>query len=190
MEHNEKTKINNCIKIIREGDSDKAVNELYPLLNYHLRFNALRYFKNEQDVDYVVSDFWFSINDYCKKVRFLVNGRAFLLKCFDNLCLEKLRREKKQREIISLDQQFVLLEKNSQPLSDDELDLKIDIEVALAKLDEIERIIVQRIDYLEYTTREVAAQLDISKTQVARIHKAALNKLALQLDVKNGAKKE
>ena len=182
MDFKEKLEINNCIKRIKHGDKDKAVTDLYYAINGFLKFNALKYFDNEQDIQDAISEFWLNIINYCCKMPFIDNGRAYLVKCFENLCLEKIRKDRKHREVLSLDQSVAILNKCSTFADDEDLDNKIIIESALNALEEVERNIVYKIDYIEYTTREVAQQLGISKSQVSRIHKRALDKIGKFLD--------
>ena len=170
-------KVNKCIAMIKSG-SEEAILDLYELISNSIRFIAIRFLKNQFDSDDAVQDFWLNIKKYCVNCRFVTNGYRYLCKVMQNLCLTKLRKASKSRELLS-SSDIELFERYGgvNELSVEQASLKNFFYLAVNKMNNLEKKVFYLWCYDEMSIREISKELQISKSSVHRIKMSVEGKI-------------
>ncbi len=196
MNKETKEAINGYINGIKNGDRE-CLELLHKEISPSLRHIALKYLKNNNDADDLVQDFWADIYKISLGFVFNRNGFNYLCKVMTNRAINRYRKiyhtkcskvsyvdyealheKAEQQEIkrynsnVTLDE---LVEQNEQAIRNRIIDR------AINGLPELQRIIVQLIFFEEKTVREIAKQLNISKSLVSKLKKVAIEKLKEEL---------
>lgn len=166
-----RSQTNLYIKQIRRGEYS-AVESLYRLIGNDLYFRAFHYTKDSSAADDLMQDFWLNIDVYCKKIAVVSHGYAYLMRCFDNLCKDRLRKEKTERaHLTDLDiEQF-----ESLMATDEELDLRQRLlrhsfDKAASKMTDLQKKVFVMLKY-GYPIRRIAEDVGLSKSSVDRVKK-------------------
>ena len=175
---NQKTihEINKCIRRIKAGDNNSAVEDLYGILCNKVRFIALKYAKNDYDADDLVQDFWQNISKYCKKYRD-GNGYLFLGKILSNNCIDWLRRKGREARNLSIEDINCYESLGREDETDRQLDMDELHRKATDKMTKEEILVYSYIIYEGLSIRETGRIMGISKSVVVRLRRNALNKV-------------
>ena len=133
----------------------------------------------------VVHDSFIKIVRFAKSFRHGQSPQGWIMKIVRNTALDYLKSYRIHPEV-SEDQLFSL---SSLDYSPEKRENAIVLEQALSKLDGDERKIIYYIYYLDYTIREIAAEMKISKSTAQRLKERAEEKLKSLLSGTNGQDK-
>ena len=163
---------------IAAGDRLNAVEDLHALIGGRLRFVAVRFFRNDFDADDAVQDFWANIVTYAVKCRYTVNTFSYLMKCFENQCKMTLRKKNARKNVLSVEDvdRYESLSSDG-GLNVRQIALKQTFLKAQKRMTDDERRVFAFVLYDEATVRDVAKELNMSKSQVARVRQSAMQKL-------------
>ena len=162
-------KVNNCIKRIGEGDIE-CVSILHEIIGSILFFKAYKYFRNKEESEDLVQEFWMNIQKYCIKFRYIQNGYGYLLKTFDNLALMKLRQLKRVPIPIDLDTIINYEKENVKlDLSERQTALRDTINRCRKDFSDLERKIFALTCYEDKTIREITKEVDASRSTIHRL---------------------
>ncbi len=179
MEKSRVQEINKLISQIAHGD-ENSVCTLYEIMSPTLRYIALKYLRNEHDASDLVQDFWADIVKISQKFHFFQNGFSYLSKVLTNMAINRYYAINKDKKATA---QFVDYTQISS--FDDEFDkkqLRYDVSIAISKLTDIEKIIIQETYFGQKTIRQIAKELKISKSKAFNLKKSALEFLKKELE--------
>lgn len=176
-------RVNRCIIAIKKGDVS-AVEELHGLIAPTLRFIALKYVHDEFAADDLVQEFWKDIDEIVRNFVFVRNGFGYLCKAMTyrtiNYC-KKVSSEKKR--VFSID--YVDYREISRFSSDGDLgnaELRVLVEKAMDALTPRERLVLQDIFFEDKSIREIAKEINVSKSTAENIKQGAIAKMKKELD--------
>ena len=173
MDRQTLAKVNQCIDRIKSGEGRAPIEDLYALIGNSIRFAALRYLGDSPEAEDVVQDFWLHIEGICAKCAWTFNGYGYLRKAFDNMCRSRLRSLARAPQGVDVEVLDAYEAKGGDPeLTVRQQALKESFAKAQAKMNEEERRVFALVCYEEMSVRDMAKQLDMSKSQVARIRKS------------------
>lgn len=183
MDSRGKERVNRCIIAIKKGDVS-AVEELHGLIAPTLRFIALKYVHDEFAADDLVHEFWKDIDEIVRNFVFVRNGFGYLCKAMTyrtiNYC-KKVSSEKKR--VFSID--YVDYREISRFSSDGDLgnaELRVLVEKAMDALTPRERLVLQDIFFEDKSIREIAKEINVSKSTAENIKQSAIAKMKKELD--------
>lgn len=179
MNWNTIEKINICIQKIKAGDHGDAIIKLHSLIGNHLHFIAYKYLKDTIEAEDVIQDFWMNICKYCSKCNYLRNGFNYLTKLFENICKMKIRNiNTVKRNVFSCDvSAFAEVLAIDEETTFQQIALKMTFEKAIKLMTPEELNIFRYVCYSCKTVREIAEEIGLSKSSVARIRKDMMKKL-------------
>lgn len=180
--------INECLTRLQSTRKIEYVEELYDLIAPTVRHIALKYLHDEELADDFVQDFWSDIYKIADGYVFHLNAFAYLCKVVKNRAASRYARLKNERAYVTyVDYSSVDLSRTECDSS--QIDLIISVGQALKTLDETEKIIIQSTYFEGKTVRQIASELGLSKSSVARLKGEALDKLkAILCQSENGGK--
>ncbi len=194
---NQKTKedINYYINGIKRGDKF-CLDSLYYAISPSVRHIALKYLKNQQDADDLVQDFWADIYKISLGFVFNKNGFSYLCKVMTNRALNRYKKLHNERcrkvEYVDYENFYsesaapdkgssLAAEENNLISASERKEQDQIIDKAIAQLPELERIIIQSIFFEYKTIRQIAKELNISKSLAGKLKQSAINKLKEKL---------
>ena len=127
----------------------------------------------------VVHDSFIKIARFAKNYRRNVSPYGWIMRIVKNTALDFLKSQKRKKEVS--EEEFFSL--TSFDYSPERYENAIMLEQAIAKLEPDERKIIHMIYYLDMTVREIASELDLSKSAVQRLKEKAEEKLKILLDI-------
>ena len=186
MAGNKKQAIEKCLKNISDGDRE-AAGLLYDLTQSGLYFTAFRYLRNERDAEDLMSEFWANIYDIAKKYRFSFNAYGYLNKAVANMALMRLRKRKRllNAETPLTAEILERYEAVSFDGSDGKVylgELRATFDKGFGLLNHTEKSVIYLIYWEGRSIRDCARILKISKSQIGRIKKEAIEKLKAVLE--------
>ena len=126
----------------------------------------------------VLHDSFIKIARFAKSYRRGMNPYGWIMKIVRNTALDYIKSKKIRKEV-STEEFFSL---TSLDYSPERRENAIALEEALSKLERDEKKIIYFIYYLDMTVREIAAELNMSKSSVQRLKEKAEEKLKTLLD--------
>ena len=173
-----KDNINKCIEKIKEEYNRDAVYELHTLIGASIRYIAFNYAKNSVDAEDLVQDFWANIFEIAKGFRYNTNGKSYLLKVMTNRSINAYQKRKRETEAY-----FAMATPEDSKTVDEntvvkDIYNKTLIEKCFAKLTEQEKFIIKETYFLDKTVRDIAEEMNISKSVVSKIKQKALRIMA------------
>lgn len=175
--------LNELLAKVKQGDNDSIVC-LYELMSPTIRYIALKYLKNESEADDLVQDFWYDIKKYANGFLIYKNAYGYLCRVMTRQVLNRLKKLNRQ---VEKNIAYVDYLKVNNYQTDDSMEvvgLRNDINVAMMKLTDMQRIIIQETYFEDKTIRQIAKDLGISKTQVGRLKNDAIEILKNELSIK------
>lgn len=170
-------KVNECLFRLQKYGTSEYVEKLYDLMGPAIRHIGLKYLHNTDLADDFVQDFWADIYKITDQYLFGFNAYAFLCKVAANRAIDRCRKIKGETARISYVEYSQLMPEYAADQA-----LRLAVSHALQQLPEIQRIIIQSTYFENKTVRQIAAELNMSKSQVSRLKTQALEKLKTQLE--------
>jgi len=165
---------------IKNGN-DKYVDILYYLIAQRLRYIALRYLRNEEDVRDIVQDFWADIYENAKNFAYEENGYSYLCRIMTCMSINRYNKIHGERQKVVEFTETSHINPFDELAFVENLDYKIAVKKALLNLDPIEQAVMQLIIYEDKTIEQIAKILKVSKSKVGRAKLAAEEKLKKDL---------
>ncbi len=133
--------INSCIAGIKKRD-ENSVNMLYDLIASVIGYIAYKYLK-DVDAEDLIQDFWASIYDLADKFILMTNGYGYLCKTMNRMAIN--RRKKLYGDNVKTIHyvDYSRLKYSDDNRSIEEINFKMNVEKAMEKLDDTERLIMQ-----------------------------------------------
>lgn len=183
MDRDRKEAVDALLVRIKKGDDD-AVAELYDIVAPTVRYIALKHLSDVHEADDSVQDFWLNIREYARRFYVRKSAFAYLCKIMTRLAISRYRKvaRRHDREVRYVDYGEIECADNSAETAE----LRADVEAAMKKLTETQRIIVQETVFEDMTVRQVAKTVGKSKTQVARLKNSAMEILKRELSAEDG----
>lgn len=180
MEIQTKKVINKCLIEIKNRNN-KYVDILYYLVAHRLKYIAMRYLKNEEDVKDLEQDFWADIYKNADKFSYVDNGYSYLNKIMTNMAINrynKLHGEMLRTIEYATDNSNIAIDES---MSVERMHDKVTVERAIDELEPLESLIIQLFVYEDKTIVQIATDLKLSKSKVGRIKLSAEKKLKKKL---------
>lgn len=172
----ERERINIYLALIANGD-ESSLSDLYQLVGGRLMSVALGIMRDRELAEDVLHDSFIKIVKYSRKFTLNTNGYAWLCKIVRNTALNKIKSEKlRQGEDID----NILDLTDGKDLYNDSIVVG-EVREALKCLSSRERTIIWLKYYNDMTVRDIASELNMSKSTVQDCIKAAENKLREKL---------
>lgn len=143
--------------------------------------------RNERDAEDLMSEFWANIYDIAKKYRFSFNAYGYLNKAVANMALMRLRKRKRllNAETPLTAEILERYEAVSFDGSDGKVylgELRASFDKGFGLLNHTEKSVIYLIYWEGRSIRDCARILKISKSQIGRIKKEAIEKLKAVLE--------
>lgn len=175
MDKSKNEKINEALVGVKGGRAE-CVSALYREIAPTIRYIALKYLRNDSDADDLVQDFWADIYKIASGFSYATNGFAFVCKVMTRRAINRYRVLHNGREVDISYVDYSEIDSQSD-VSIENAELRAVVEKAMAKLDKTEKFVIQETYFEEKTLRAIAAELKISRSQVARIKAEAIEKM-------------
>lgn len=174
-------KINECLLHLQKHGTGEYVEALYDLIGPTIRHIGMKYLHDPDMTDDFVQDFWADIYNIADQYIFSFHAYGFLCKTATNRAIDRYRQLKGETaRVCYVDySQYPPLQVNESP---QEHAMRLSINQAMDQLREDQRIVIQSVYFEDKTVRQIAAELNISKSQVDRLKKQALEQLRLHLE--------
>ena len=174
-------KVNECLLRLQKYGTSEYVEALYDLIGPAIRHIGLKYLHDSDLADDFVQDFWADIYRISDRYIFSFNAYAFLCKAATNRAIDRYRSIRGEAARISYVEYSQLL---PQIPGEDMAghDLRLTVSHAMQQLQETQRIIIQSTYFENKTVRQIAAELNMSKSQVSRLKQQALEQLKSHLE--------
>ena len=172
-----KKKVNECLFRLQKYGTSQYVEALYDLIGPAIRHIGLKYLHDPDLADDFVQDFWADIYKITDQYLFGFNAYAFLCKVATNRAIDRCRKLKGETARVSYVEYSQLTTEH-----DTDHTLRLSVSHALQQLPEPQRIIIQSTYFEDKTVRQIAEELNMSKSQVSRLKTQALEKLKIYLE--------
>ena len=188
--HDEKKKVINKYLIGIKNRDSESLELLYELIAPTIRYIALKYMKNVDEADDLVQDFWAEIYKLADNFIFVKSGFSYLCKAITRKALNRLKKMNREN---STKVEFVNYLDVEDYQAEDELELaglRNDVNNAMLKLSPLQQVIIQKTFFEDKTIRQIANDLNISKSQVDRLKNKAIEILKDELSKKGWDKND
>ena len=182
MEKERKDTINKYLLGVKAGD-EHYLELLHEEISPTIRYIALKYLKNDFDADDLVQDFWADIYRIAAGFISIQNAFSYLAKIMTRMAINRYKSLtcQKQRVVRYVDYESIK-HYNHYNKDMEQIEINDAVEVAMKKLTEIERIIIQLTYFEDKKVREIAKALKISKSQVSKLKIGAIEKMKSEMD--------
>ncbi len=182
MNPKDKASINHYLWQIKNNNFQN-LEKLCNLVSPRLYYIGLKYLNNEEDAKDVVQDLWLDIDRIVQKYHFKQNGFSFLCKVMQDKSINKFYKTvRENRKINDYVQTYKVHQGYERGF--DEMLLEAIIDEEISKMDELSQKVVIATYFENKTIREIAKDLDISKSKIYNVKKDALQKLKSALEEK------
>ncbi len=164
-------KVNKFLARLKNGED--CLEDFIDYSRGYIQFIAYKYLIDKSQVDDAVFSAYDRILQSIQSFDGSNNGLAWIVKIAQNEAY-KLNRKGSSNDVALEDYKNVLADNTS--YEDDCLN-RYDVERAIERLDEQERLIIEYRIFMDLTMREIAKQMDIPLSTAAYILKQALKKL-------------
>lgn len=164
--------LNRLLMRLAKGDAE-ALDGIYALVGKRMFVLARGIVKNEADAEDVLSDSFLKIARGARSFRENTNGYAFVMRIVRNTAFDLLRKRHIRAEE-NLDAFFHLTDERYSPERRDDA---IALEAAMEHLTKEEKQLIYYRYYLDFTLRDMAEELGLSKSAVERKVSATEQKL-------------
>lgn len=180
MQGEERDKIEEIVKRIKSGEKTLIYN-LYELISIPIRHIANKYLHDYLEAEDLVQDFWLDIYIILDSYRYLKNAYGYLCKIIRNRAIDRYRsiHNHETAYVDSVDYGNI---RNNSVLTIEQLEQSILIDQAIRDLPKIQAIIIQAIYFEGSTIREIAKELNMSKSEVFRQKQYAILSLKKELE--------
>ena len=168
MQNDDISKLNRLLIAVANGHAD-CLDGIYELAGKRM-FAAATALAGRSDAEDIVHDSLIKIARFAHRYKREDNPFGWILKIVRNTALDFLRSQKPQP---STDEFYSL---TSSDYSPEKMDEAITLEVAISKLEKDEKQAIYLKYFVDMTVREIAAELNLSKSSAQRlIEKAEAN---------------
>lgn len=188
MDEQTKKIINKCLMEIKNGNS-KYIDILYYLVCNDLKYIALKYLRNKEEVKDVMQDFWADIYINAENYRYIENGYSYLCKIVTRMSINRYKKVQGERNHTIGEVEPNRIDPFEEDIIIEKLDYRIAVQKALDELEPMERAVMYLIVYDDKTIEQVAKDLKMSKSKVGRIKLVAEEKLKKELSAMGLGKK-
>jgi len=188
MDEQTKRIINKCLMEIKHRNK-KYIDILYYLVSNKLKYIAIRYLRNEEEVKDVEQDFWADIYKNADNFKYMDNGYSYLCRIMTCMSINRYNKLQSERNHIVEDVETSFISSFDENILIDNLDNKIAVQNALDCLNPIERAVMLLIIYDDKKIEQVAVDLKLSRSTVGRIKLSAEEKLKKELSAMGLGKK-
>jgi len=188
MDEQTKRIINKCLMEIKHRNK-KYIDILYYLVSNKLKYIAIRYLRNEEEVKDVEQDFWAYIYKNADNFKYMDNGYSYLCRIMTCMSINRYNKLQSERNHIVEDVETNCISPFDENTLIDNLDNKIAVQNALDCLNPIERAVMLLIIYDDKKIEQVAVDLKLSRSTVGRIKLSAEEKLKKELSTMGLGKK-
>lgn len=189
MDKDTKKSLNELLIKARLGEED-SISRLYELMSPTIRYIALKYLKNESDADDLVQDFWYNIKKFANGFLIHKNAYSYLCRVMNRQALNRLKKLNRQSENNLEYVDYIKVKNYQAEESLEDIDLRNDINNAMLKLTDTQKVIIQETFFEDKTIRQIAKDIGISKTQVGRLKNEAIEILKNELSKKGWDKND
>lgn len=168
----ESEQLNRLLSALSKGDKN-ALDGILSLLGKRMFALAYGFVKSRADAEDILSESFLKIAQGIRTYRQGTNGYGWIMRIVRNCSLDFLRK-RKRRATEDLDSFFSLADERYSP--DRRADALL-FQDALARLTPIERRLIYYRYYLDFTVRETAQEMGLSKSGVSRMTEQAEQKL-------------
>lgn len=159
----ERAKLNRLLDALRHGDAC-ALDGVYALVSRQMFALSRSLVGDRQTAEDIVSDSFIKLAENIGKFKMGTNGYAWVMKITRNTALDFLRKKGRRCEE-NIDDYFNL---SSGDYEQDKRDTAIMLEMAIKSLSEVDKKLIFYVYYMDMTVREIATEMDIPKSTVAR----------------------
>lgn len=163
MDNFERAQLNMYLDNLAKGDA-RALDNIYLLCSRQMFALVRSIVKNTHDAEDIVQDTFIKLVSSIDSFSSGSNGYAWVMKITRNNALDFLRKRGRRAEE-NIDDFFNLSEGG---YDENKRDTAIMLEMAIKKLDDMEKRLIYYSYYLDMTVREIAKELHISKSAVSR----------------------
>ena len=188
MDEQTKRIINKCLMEIKHRNK-KYIDILYYLVSNKLKYIAIRYLRNEEEVKDVEQDFWAYIYKNADNFKYMDNGYSYLCRIMTCMSINRYNKLQSERNHIVEDVETSFISSFDENILIDNLDNKIAVQNALDCLNPIERAVMLLIIYDDKKIEQVAVDLKLSRSTVGRVKLLAEEKLKKELSAMGLGKK-
>lgn len=188
MDEQTKRIINKCLMEIKHRNK-KYIDILYYLVSNKLKYIAIRYLRNEEEVKDVEQDFWAYIYKNADNFKYMDNGYSYLCRIMTCMSINRFNKLQSERSHIVEDVETSCISSFDENTLIDNLNNKIAVQNALDCLNPIERAVMLLIIYDDKKIEQVAVDLKLSRSTVGRIKLSAEEKLKKELSTMGLGKK-
>ena len=164
-------KLNRLILAVADGFAD-CLDGILDIAGGKMMAVAISYVGRDLAED-VLHDSFIKIARFAKSYRRGMNPYGWIMKIVKNTAIDYLKSKKVRAEVSS--EEFFSL--SSQDYSPEKRESAIALEQAMQKLEPDERKIIYLVYFLDLTVREIAGELNMSKSAVQRLKEKAEEKL-------------
>lgn len=172
MPPTESEQLNRLLSRLARGDKD-ALDGILSLLGKRMYALAYGFVKNRADAEDILSDSFLKIAQGIRSFKSDTNGYGWIMRIVRNCSLDFLRK-RKRTATEDLDGFFCIADERYSP---DRYDDAVLFQNALQSLAPLERRLIYYRYYLDFTVRETAAEMGLSKSSVQRMTEQAEKKL-------------
>lgn len=169
--------LNDQLSDLKRGNSD-ALDRILEMVGKRMFALARGIAQNSADAEDIVSESFLKIARGIRSFRDGTNGYAWIMRIVRNTSFDFLRK-RKRTATENIDEFFHLTDAR---YSSDRRDEALMVEEALKKLSKIERGLIYYRYFLDFTVREIAREMNMSKSAAERALQGAEKKLKFFLD--------
>lgn len=168
---------------VRLGDQD-SVGEVYDIMAPTVRYIALKYLKNENEANDAVQDFWADIKKYASTFLIPQNAYRYLCRIATRQIINRFNKKKRDdnHKVEYVD--YSLVEQFRLEDIGEESVLRDDINEIMAKLEDMQRMVILETFFLNKSERKIAAEQGITKSMVSRLKAKAIEIMKKELTKK------
>jgi len=180
MQGDERDKIEEIVKRIKSGEKT-LIDNLYELISIPIRHIANKYLHDYLEAEDLVQDFWLDIYIILDSYHYLKNAYGYLCKIIRNRAIDRYRsiHNHETAYVDFVDYGYI---RNNSVLTIEQLEQSILIDQAMRHLPKIQAIIIQAIYFEGSTIREIAKELNMSKSEVFRQKQYAIITLKKEIE--------
>lgn len=161
MQNDDNSKLNRLLIAVANGHAD-CLDGIYNIAGKRM-FAAATALAGRDDAEDIVHDSLIKIARFAYRYKREDNPFGWILKIVRNTALDFLRARKPQTSA----EEFYSL--TSSDYSPEKLDEAVTLEVAISKLESSEKQVIYLKYFVDMTVREIAAELNLSKSSAQRL---------------------
>lgn len=178
MDNDRKQEINNYLCGVRSGDRE-SLSRLHKALSATVWHIAFKYLHNKDDADDLAQDFWLNIRKIANGFRLSKNAFAYLCQVVSRMAINRFHKLNKTERAEARFVDYSRLECNVH--IDEKVEIDDALDRAISKLGERDGRIFQLAYFEDKTVREIAKEVNLSKSQVSVILNQSKDKIKSEI---------